>query len=133
MVQAAAQAVAASSAGEVKGQRVATEVRAGLWAAAWAPCPGCRGESVGVMAASEVGGRKEAKGVAPAVRVGEWAGSYPGSIRRTRSLTLRGDHMRPFRRSHSTSNCWRTRRGWSSSFAAMVVVATVAVVREAVV
>ena len=91
MVQAAARAVAACAAGEAGGQRVAMEVRAGLWAAAWAPCPEYRGVSVGGTAALGVGGRSAATEVARVARAEEWADSNPGSIRRTRSLIGRGN------------------------------------------
>ena len=70
---------------------MATEVRAGLWAAAWAPCPGYRGALVGVTAVRGVAERSAAMVVARVARAGEWAGSNPGSIRRTHSLDGRGN------------------------------------------
>lgn len=90
-MQAAARAAAAYSVEEREGERVATEVTAGLWAAAGAPCPEYQGVGVGVTAATGVGGRSAATGVVRVARAGEWAGSNPDSIRRTRSPDGRGN------------------------------------------
>ena len=56
-----------------------------------APCPEYQGVCVGVTAATGVGGRSAATGVARVARAGEWAGSNPGSTRRTRSPDGRGN------------------------------------------
>ena len=90
-VPAAAQAEAALLEGEAAGRRVVMEVRVGLQAAAWAPCRGYWVANVGVMAVQGVGGRSVATGVVRVARAGEWEGSNPGSIRRTRSLDGRGN------------------------------------------